>query len=212
MPAIRWPAGNSSARGSFLNESARENFGLDQPDMLRSAGAHAGLYGNSAKEAIYPTYFTDADDAPLDASKHSYTMTFPKGTLPPVKAFWSLTMYDGKTQLFIENPLDRYLLSSEMMDQFKQEEDGSLVLHIGKDSPAEDLESNWLPAPDGPFYMTMRLYGPEKSALEGRWSPPPQSEKVTIGASVAGPAGRVPRFRAAAGSLLRPALHTENWR
>jgi hypothetical protein len=89
-----------------------------------------------------------------------------------VKAFWSLTMYDGKTQLFIENPLDRYLLSSEMMEQFKLEEDGSLVLHIGKDSPGQDLESNWLPAPDGPFYMTMRLYGPEKSALEGRWTPP----------------------------------------
>jgi hypothetical protein len=81
-------------------------------------------------------------------------------------------MYDGKTQLFIENPLDRYLLSSEMMEQFKLEEDGSLVLHIGKDSPGEDLESNWLPAPDGPFYMTMRLYGPEKDALEGRWTPP----------------------------------------
>ena len=156
----------------FLNESARENFGLDRPDILRSAGAQAGLYGNSAKEAIYPTYFTDADDAPLDASKHSYTLTFPKGTLPPVKAFWSLTMYDGKTQLFIENPLDRYLLSSEMMDQFKLEEDGSLVLHIGKDAPGEDLKANWLPAPDGPFYMTMRLYGPEKDALEGRWSPP----------------------------------------
>ena len=140
--------------------------------MLRSAGAQAGLYGNSAKEAIYPTYFTDADDAPLDASKHSYTLTFPKGTLPPVKAFWSLTMYDGKTQLFIENPLDRYLLSSEMMDQFKLEEDGSIVLHIGKDAPGEDLKANWLPAPDGPLYMTMRLYGPEKDALEGRWSPP----------------------------------------
>jgi len=156
----------------FLNESARENFGLDRPDMLRSAGAQAGLYGNSAKKAIYPTYFTDADGALLDASKHSYTLTFLKGTLPPVKAFWSLTMYDGKTQLFIENPLDRYLLSSEMMDQFKQEEDGSLVLHIGKDSPGDDLKPNWLPAPDGPFYMTMRLYGPEKDALEGRWSPP----------------------------------------
>jgi hypothetical protein len=156
----------------FLNESAKENYGLDRPDMLRAAGAQAGLYGNSAKEAIYPTYFTDADDAPLDASKHSYTLTFPKGTLPPVKAFWSLTMYDGKTQLFIENPLDRYLLSSVMMDQFKLEEDGSLVVHIGKDSPGNDLESNWLPAPDGPLYMTMRLYGPEKDALEGRWSPP----------------------------------------
>ena len=157
---------------SFLDESARDNYGMDKPDMLRAAGAHAGLYGNSAKEAIYPTYFTDADNEPLDASKQSYTMTLQKDALPPVKAFWSLTMYDGKTQLFIENPLDRYLLSSEMMEQFKQEEDGSLVLHIGTDSPGPDLESNWLPAPAGPFYLVMRLYGPEKVALEGRWTPP----------------------------------------
>jgi hypothetical protein len=156
----------------FLNESARENYGLDKPDMLRSAGAHAGLYGNSAKEAIYPTYFTDADDAPLDASKHKYTMTFRKDVFPPVKAFWSLTMYDGKTQLFIENPLDRYLLSSVMLDAFKLEGDGSLVLHVSKESPGQDLEANWLPAPDGPFYLTMRLYGPGEAALDGRWTPP----------------------------------------
>jgi hypothetical protein len=64
-----------------------------------------------------------------------------------------------------------------MMEQFKQEEDGSLVLHIGKASPGRDLESNWLPAPDGPFYMTMRLYGPEKAALEGRWTPPVAERK-----------------------------------
>jgi hypothetical protein len=81
-------------------------------------------------------------------------------------------MYDGKTQLFIENQLDRYLLNSDMMDQFKLEEDGSLILHIGKDSPGKDLEANWLPAPDGSFYMVMRLYGPEKAALEGNWAPP----------------------------------------
>jgi hypothetical protein len=157
---------------AFLQQSAETNYGLDRPDLLRSVAAHMGLYGNSAAEAVYPTYLTDADGEPLNASAHRYTISFPKGALPPVKAFWSLTMYDGKTQLFIENPLDRYLLSSEMMEQLKQEEDGSLVLHIGKDSPGQDLESNWLPAPDGPFYMVMRLYGPEKAALEGRWTPP----------------------------------------
>ena len=108
----------------------------------------------------------------LNASANRYTLTFEKGKLPPVSAFWSLTMYDGKTQLFIENPLDRYLLSSSMMDQFKMEDDGSLVLRIGKDSPGADLESNWLPAPDGPFYLVMRLYGPKPEALEGKWTPP----------------------------------------
>jgi len=156
----------------FLNESAKKNYNLDKPDMPRAVAAHLGLYGNSAAEAIYPTYLTDAEGQPMDGSAHSYTITFQKGQLPPVKAFWSLSMYDGKTQLFIENQLDRYLLNSDMMDQFKLEEDGSLVLHIGKDSPGKDLEPNWLPAPDGPFYLVMRLYGPEKTALEGRWTPP----------------------------------------
>jgi len=156
----------------FLDESARKNYQLDKPDMLRAVAAHMGLYGNSAAEAMYLTFLVDADGAPLSGSAHAYTMTFPDGQLPPVQAFWSLTIYDGKTQLFIENPLDRYLLSSEMLDQFKWEGDGSLVLHVSKDSPGQDLEANWLPAPDGPFYLVMRLYGPEKAALEGRWSSP----------------------------------------
>jgi hypothetical protein len=131
-----------------------------------------GLYGNSAAEAIYPTFQLDADGEPLDGSTHSYTMTFAEDGLPPVKAFWSLTMYDGKTQLFIENPLDRYLLNSEMLEEFVRQEDGSLVVHIGRESPGDDLDSNWLPAPNGPFYLVMRLYGPEPAVLEGRWSPP----------------------------------------
>ncbi len=156
----------------FLQQSAETNYGLDRPDLLRSVAAHMGLYGNSAAEAIYPTYLTDADGEPLNAAAQRYSISFPKGALPPVKAFWSLTMYDGKTQLFIDNPLDRYLLSSEMMKGFKLEEDGSLVLHIGKDSPGQGLEPNWLPAPDGPFYLVLRLYGPEQAALEGRWTPP----------------------------------------
>ncbi len=115
---------------------------------------------------------TDGDKEPLDASKHSYTLTFPKGDLPPVKAFWSVTMYDAKTQLFIDNPLDRYLLNSTMTEQFVRGDDGSLVLHVSKDSPGSALEPNWLPAPDGPFYLTMRLYGPEQAVLEGQWMPP----------------------------------------
>ena len=149
--------------------------------MLRSVAAHRGLYGNSAAEAIYPTYLTDVDQQPLDASKHGYTLTFEKGALPPVKSFWSLTMYDAKTQLFIENPLERYLLNSTMMEQFKLEEDGSLVLHISKESPGTELESNWLPAPGGPFYLVMRLYGPETRGL-GRvdWTPPAPRKATSI--------------------------------
>jgi hypothetical protein len=155
-----------------LNESAKENYNLVDLFILRAVAAQAGIYGNTGEEAIYPTYFVDAEGQPLDASKNNYTITFKKGELPPVKAFWSLTMYDGKTQLLIDNPLDRYLLNSPMMDQFVLNKDGSLTFYIQKESPGAALESNWLPAPDGPFYATMRLYGPEKEALEGKWLTP----------------------------------------
>jgi len=177
-----------SGTRAFLARSAKKDYGHENHYLIRSVAAHLGLYGNSAVEAIYPAYLTDADQRPLDASANRYTVTFEKGTLPPVRAFWSLTMCDGKTQLFIRNPLDRYLLSSPMMDQFQKETDGSVILHIAKDSPGAALESNWLPAPDGPFYMVLRLYGPEPEALEGKWTPPilhkaalvPQDDELVI--------------------------------
>lgn len=157
----------------FLSESAAANFSLENIDILRAAAAHAGLYGNSAAEALYPTYFTDSESRPLDASAGGYTLTFAAGQLPPVKAFWSLTMYDGATQLFVDNPIDRYLLNSTMMDDFRINDDGSLTLFVQRDAPGGGWESNWLPAPDGPFYMVLRLYGPEPEALDGTWTPPP---------------------------------------
>jgi hypothetical protein len=170
----------------FLTKSAKENYQLDRTDMLRSAAAQTGLYGNSAKEAIYPAYLTDADGEPLDASKQSYTLTFGKGTLPPVKAFWSVTMYDGKTQLFIDNPLDRYLLNSTNVDGYVRGQDGSLVFYVSKESPGKDLEANWLTAPNGPFYLVMRLYGPEAEALSGDWKPPALKKATSTAASSAG--------------------------
>ncbi len=162
----------------FLEQSAAANFKSDTIDILRSVAAHMGLYGNSAAEAIYPTFLADADGNPLDGSNHSYTMTFAEGQLPPVRAFWSVTMYDGTTQLFIDNPIDRYLLNSTMMDDFRFNGDGSLTLLVQNDSPGADSDSNWLPAPDGPFYLVMRLYGPEEAALDGTWMPP-QVVRVT---------------------------------
>ena len=156
----------------FLNKSAKENYNLDNFFVMRAIAAHMGLYGNSAVEAIYPTYLADTEGKPFDASQNNYTLTFKKGEFPPVKAFWSLTMYDGKTQLLIDNPINRYLLNSPMMEQFVFAKDGSLTLYVQKESPGKDLESNWLPAPDGPFYAVLRLYGPQKEALEGKWTPP----------------------------------------
>jgi len=161
----------------FLKESAKKNYALKDFYMLRITAAHTGLYGNSGAEAIYPTYFVDNEGQKLDASGNSYKTVFEADQLPPVSAFWSLTMYDGKTQLLVENSLDRYLLNSTMMDQFVIEKDGSLTLYIQKDSPGKKLEANWLPAPDGPFYCVLRLYGPKKAALKGEWINPPM-EKV----------------------------------
>lgn len=156
----------------FLQQSAVESFGHETPYLVRATAGHVGLYGNSAAEAIYPTYMTDSQGNGFDASESDYTLTFAADQLPPVKAFWSLTMYDGATQLFVRNPLERYLLNSTMLDDFTYEDDGSLVLHVSTTSPDGDLENNWLPAPDGPFYMVLRLYGPEEAALKGTWTSP----------------------------------------
>jgi hypothetical protein len=158
---------------SFLTQSAKDNYELENMFLPRAVAAHMGLYGNSAAEATYPMYLVDAEGNPLNTSAHNYSVTFGKTDFPPVKSFWSLTMYDGKTQLLIDNPLNRYLVNSPMMDDFVMNEDGSLTLYIQKESPGEALEANWLPAPDGPFYAVLRLYGPKEEALKGTWINPP---------------------------------------
>lgn len=132
----------------------------------------AGIYGNDAVEALYPIAYNDSQGEKLDASKHRYTITFPKGQLPPVNAFWSVTMYDGKTQLLVANPVDHYLINSPMLPHLKKNPDGSLTLYVQKDSPGKAKESNWLLAPNDDFYLVMRLYWPKKEALDGAWKPP----------------------------------------
>ncbi len=140
--------------------------------LTRAGAAMAGIYGNDAAEALYPLLVTDNEGNKPDCSKNRYTLTFPAGQLPPVNAFWSVTMYDGKTQLLIENPINRYLINAPMLPDLKKNSDGSLTLYLQKDSPGKDKESNWLPAPDGPIYVVMRLYWPKEEALKGAWKPP----------------------------------------
>ena len=106
--------------------------------LKRAAAAKGGIYGNDAVEAMYPLTKTLANGAALDGSKHNYTLTFAKDQFPPVNAFWSVTMYDGKTQLLIENPINRYLINSPMLPSMKKNADGSLTLYIQKDSPGKD--------------------------------------------------------------------------
>ena len=140
--------------------------------LYRYAGAKLGLYGNSGEEAIYLAYFVDANHQPLDASKTAYTMIFPKGQLPPAKAFWSITMYDGKTQFLVANTLKRYLLNSTMLKSFKYGSDGSMTIYVQKGSPGAAKEANWLPAPDGPFYAILRIYMPAPEVVNGTWKKP----------------------------------------
>jgi len=127
---------------------------------------------------VYPMARSDADGQPLDGSQHAYTLTFPAGQLPPVNAFWSVTMYDGKTQLLIQNPIDRYLINSTMLPSMKKGPDGSLTIYIQNKAPEKAKASNWLPAPDGPIYLVMRLYWPKVESPsilppgEGTWQPP----------------------------------------
>ncbi len=160
--------------GSFFGDRAFFN-----GDWLkRAAAAKGGIYGNDAVEAMYPMTKTLANGEELDGSKHNYTLTFLKGQFPPVNAFWSVTMYDGKSQLLIENPINRYLINSPMLPGLKKNPDGSLTMYIQKDSPGKAKESNWLPAPNDTIYLVMRLYWPKESppsilpAGEGTWQPP----------------------------------------
>lgn len=140
--------------------------------LFRMAAAVLGIYGNSKQEAMYPIYSVDADGKTLDGANR-YSVRFAPGQLPPVNAFWSLTMYELPSSLLSANALNRYLLNSPMLPQFKRDADGGLTLLIQNESPGKDKEANWLPAPKGPFFMAMRLYWPKVDALEGRWTAPP---------------------------------------
>jgi hypothetical protein len=142
--------------------------------LLRAAGAMAGWGGNDTIEAVYPISRQDADGQPLDGD-HRYR--FRLTSEPPAKAFWSVTMYDtsydGTAGFLVENPIDRYLINSTT-EGLVVGEDGSLTMHIQHDQPGTvEGVANWLPAPEGPFYLVLRIYWPEPAALDGRWTPPP---------------------------------------
>ena len=140
--------------------------------LYRMAAAVMGIYGNSKQEAMYPLYGVDSDGHKLDGANR-YALRFAPGQLPPVNAFWSLTMYEMPASLLVANPLNRYLLNSPMLPQFKSDGDGGITLYIQNESPGADKEANWLPAPGGPFVVFMRLYWPKPEALEGTWKQPP---------------------------------------
>jgi hypothetical protein len=159
-------AQRTSSVGLF---GTREDMHYDP--IARALGAQMGIYANSPEEAMYSTYEKDANGQPLDGA-HRYVLRFPKGSLPPVKGFWSLTMYDLPAQLLVDNPIDRYLINSTMLDKLARDPDGGITLYLQKDSPGEDKQANWLPTPPGKFFAVLRNYWPEDAVVKGEWKAP----------------------------------------
>jgi hypothetical protein len=137
--------------------------------LKRAIVAQVGLGANLPEDAIYPLNLGNEAGKPLDGAS-KYAIHFDKGTMPPVNAFWSITLYDPEG-FQVANPLNRFAVSNWM--PFKYNPDGSLDLYFQNESPGADKEANWLPAPKGSFNLTMRLYGPKSDALTGKWNPPP---------------------------------------
>jgi len=141
--------------------------------LKRMAGAVLGIYGNSKDEAIYLQYFVDTEGQKLNGTNGKYTLRFAPNQLPPVNAFWSVTLYELPSSLLYANKLNRYLLNSPMLPKMKHDADGGMTLYIQHESPGAAHEANWLPAPQGPFWLVMRLYWPKDVALSGEWRQPP---------------------------------------
>ncbi|MCB1076542.1 MAG: DUF1254 domain-containing protein [Verrucomicrobiae bacterium] len=141
--------------------------------LARMASAVLGIYGNSKEEAMYPAYFVDSEGGKLDGATHRYTLRFSPGQLPPVNSFWSLTMYEMPASLLTSNPINRYLINSPMLPDLRRDDDGGITLYLQHESPGEDKEPNWLPAPEGEFWSVLRLYWPKDEALNGNWKQPP---------------------------------------
>ncbi len=139
--------------------------------LYRMAGAVLGIYGNTAAEAMYPNFSNDSAGAPLTGA-NKYTFRFASGQLPPVNAFWSLTMYELPQSLLVANPMNRYLINSPMLPSLVADPDGGYTFYVQNESPGLDRESNWLPAPKGPFALVLRLYWPKPDALNGVWKAP----------------------------------------
>jgi hypothetical protein len=160
------------------------NYGTDYG--ARAVVALIGFGANLPADAIYPTAFVDSDGQPLDGANR-YVLHFDKGQTPPVNAFWSVTLYDPES-FFADNPIHRFAISSWM--PLKTGSDGSVDLCVQHESPGKDNEANWLPAPEGSFNLTLRMYWPKEkppSILDGSWVPPAVKRRLVTDAGTSGP-------------------------
>lgn len=149
---------------------SREFFAGD--DVERATGAFLGILGNAAEEYLGVGYQADAEDRPFDGARRRYTITFSPGGLPPVGAFWSITLYD-EHRLLYANPIGRYVLGSGQLPGLVRDADGGLTLDIAHDPPAAGRRANWLPCPAGPFSLAFRTYLPGPEIRDGAWTAPP---------------------------------------
>ncbi|MFE2559853.1 DUF1254 domain-containing protein [Streptomyces sp. NPDC059352] len=150
----------------------RAELGADH--LGRSIAASMGLYGLPSAEAWYGGWGADdRGNHPPNAADHDHVVHFPAGRLPPARYFWSATPYRLPERLLVDNELDRYSIG-DRTPGLAYDDDGGLTLYVRKDRPADPKQaSNWLPAPDGPFTVVVRMYGPEPSVLDGSWRLPP---------------------------------------
>ncbi len=145
---------------------------MGQRYLDRALGVYVGIFGNTKDISVYLNRVVDETGAPLNGAKAAYTMTFGPQELPPVEFFWSMTMYRLPERALAENPIGRYAIGSATPG-LATAPDGSLTLHIGTNSPGPEHDANWLPAPEGPFWMVLRNYGPGQSLLDRTYDLPP---------------------------------------
>ena len=166
-PMMRWRVNGQPAGNGWTSPANNGAFGTDY--IHRMGAVKADPYDNKRNEMMY--FYTDTDsDLRQLVGKSSYSVTFVKGQLPPVKGFWSLTMYNPE-HYFYPNALNRFALGTRNKS-LKYNSDGSLTIYLGTKSPGEDKESNWLPAPAGNFSIWLRTYWPDQAILDGTWKPP----------------------------------------
>lgn len=161
--------GDMKLQNGWLFTTKTGRYGVNY--IQRALISAIGLGANLPEDAVYPTSEGPSLLGSYTGQK-KYVMHFPKGEMPPVQGFWSLTMYDAR-YFFVENPLNRYSISPRQ--DLKANADGSMDLYIQNESPGADKESNWLPAPKDQFILMLRLYWPKKtppSILDGTWKIP----------------------------------------
>jgi hypothetical protein len=167
-PFLQWRYNGRAAGNGWNSPVNNAQWGTDY--VNRTGTAKSNMYDNRPNETKYIYRDFDSKGQQLHG-QHNYTVTFPKGQEPPVKGFWSVTLYN-EHHLFSPNALNRYSLGTKSKSFLKYNPDGSLTLYFGAKSPGKNKESNWVPAPNGTFSLYIRAYWADKSVLDGSWMPP----------------------------------------